>query len=323
MIEFSLLHSLNGKLAKTVSFDLDDAEWKVADYTAGMYFDAMSGSARDIREFSDLLFALEEAPDACLVRGQLKSGVDASRVQRLMHDQGPVQAVFQSVPRQWVMLDIDGVPATSWGASNADRLATVISDLPEPFHDVSYHYQWSSKAGIRGWDTLSLHLFFALDEPWLDQMLRERCQDENWGVDRSVFNAVQIHYTAAPVFTGEWGDPLKGKRSGFVEGKSDVVSLGTWTRPAKLSRPNYLPKQSALELFESKLGTIGKNFHGPIISAVMTLVAASRNQFDEDQCREMILAAVAKSNSGRGYINDRYLDNVLRTARTKYENGVN
>ena len=318
MIAFTALHALDGALAKTASFGWDDADWTIEPYSAGSLYDATEVTVRDIREFSAVLTELERLPNSAIVRGALKPGIANRNIRRLMHDKADVAATFEPQPRRWVMLDIDGRVAANPLLTDQERLAQIVCDLPEFFHDVSFHYQWSSKAGICGWDELSVHLFYALDEPWLDDMLRQRAADEDWGVDLAVFNAVQVHYTAAPVFKN-CADPLAGRRSGFVAGKRDVVTMSTWTRPVRAPRPAYLPRLNAIDTFREKLTHIGPSFHVPIIAAILTLVDVTNNNFDDDFCISEVMTAVDAAPGGRKYIDERYLKRVINGARKKYQ----
>lgn len=84
---------------------------------------------------------------------------------------------------QWVCLDVDGIEVPSSVSTNQQRLDYVVSLLPKPFQDVSYHFQWSSSPGLTktakgvyriGWnDRISVHLWYFLSEPWTDTQLHD------------------------------------------------------------------------------------------------------------------------------------------------------
>src|SRR5690554_3739908 len=147
--------------------------WATTSYGAGFRFDAYSSPPiQGVRGLSDLLRKLETYPDWFVIRGRLKIGEDrAKRVLRRMHDREGEQADFIRQDRRWVCIDIDGAPGP-WGddleirdQSDLDNIAEWACEayLPEPFRGVDVHYQWSSSAGLVGWGSISLHLWFWLD----------------------------------------------------------------------------------------------------------------------------------------------------------------
>jgi hypothetical protein len=159
-----------------------------------------------------------------------------------------------------VAFDIDKLPTSPPEALDEVYLAGLAEQaremLPEPFASTACVYKLSSSAGLDGWQTASMHLWFWLDRPVFD--LSWRAWAEGVKVDSSLFKSVQPHYTADPVFEGGT-DPLRGFRIGRLPGVVDVVEVpdglddwAGWDRKAKAA----LEARKA-ELAEAKARIIG------------------------------------------------------------------
>jgi hypothetical protein len=285
---------------------------------------------RDIADLSELLTFLETEPRRCLVRGEPTGSVENVRRTLYADDRSP--ATLREAPQgvQWVMLDFDSVPVASLGlTSNQQRLDHLVSMLPECFQGVSYHYQWSSGAGLQGWGNyLSAHLSFWLSEPWRCTTLRERFRDGDFkgaGVDSSLFTANQIHYTAAPIFDG-CADPLQGVRSGVVMGAHDEVTLPAYVRPIEPAPPFTPFEHNRLfpnVRFEELLGEIGPGYHAEIRRAVAHYVSVTPPEaFDRQYLLTSVTNAIHAAPPGRNpkrdYLCPRYLNRLLAGARRKF-----
>lgn len=125
----------------------------------------------------------------------------------------------------WAMLDFDDIELSEGlSPTSIDAIEFVIAKLPAPFQDVSYLYQFSSSTGILREDGtpwkegLNVHLFFYFSKPikgtLLEAYLKQHCIQTGffektkdragspvirYGVDFSLFRAVQPHYVAAPI----------------------------------------------------------------------------------------------------------------------------
>ena len=83
---------------------------------------------------------------------------------------------------------------------------------------------------MKPWTELRLHLWFWCDRPACDGSLRPWVKSIPYA-DASLFNSVQPHYTAAPIFVGGV-DPVT-ERSGLLPGgvvtlPPKIVNLTTW-----------------------------------------------------------------------------------------------
>lgn len=221
-------------------------------YDAGMFFETGHFVVRDLVSLEWVLRKLGPHPDYLIVRGQPREGVDTSRVQRTLRDQyrmvgqGKAKrkefvapAYYEDHDRRWLCLDIDkwswpaGVMRPEEGGDPWEGLMVALAQLPEPFRRASCVVQWSSSAGVNGWDLLKCHVWFWTDRAVCSESLRDyfkaynvaRYQRGLAGVDLALFNAVQIHYCADPLFEGV-ADPLAAHgRWRRLEGAVDEVKL--------------------------------------------------------------------------------------------------
>ncbi|PBN42237.1 hypothetical protein SxD43FB_17755 [Sphingobium sp. D43FB] len=302
--------------------------WVTQNYDRALTFNAVVETIQDIECLSELLTLLEAAPHACIVRGQPTG--PTHHIRRLLYDNDQSPATLRANPAglRWVMLDFDKVPVGSLALEDSDaRLAYLVSLLPPEFHDVSYHYQWSSSAGVRGWDTLSCHLWFMLEAAWFCSDLHTRFERGDFRdieVDAAPFVANQVHYTAAPVFVGGV-DPMEKHRSGLVRRSNDTVRLSPWTKPVCPPPPPscYLPPRPSGAAFEDLLADIGPNYHRPILRAAAHYAAVTPGgEYDANYLRDRLCAAIHAGAQGKNrksdYLNRNYLDRVIHGAEAKF-----
>ncbi len=203
------------------------------------YFKA---SRVDVTGFYDLALALTKLadnPHSFVIRGEPVPDLDLCYpVRRLKYADNISPATFRSAPQGqcWVCMDFDKLPDPKGAVIDpvnepATAFLFLSFLLPEEFHDVSFWAQWSSSAGINGWDTLSAHLWFWLDRPVTDDELQAWAADHpNAPIDRHLFNAVQPHFTASPVIGPGVTDPCP-IRHGIVRGKrGNTVTLNLQQR---------------------------------------------------------------------------------------------
>ncbi len=193
----------------------------------------------------------------------------------------------------------------------------LIALLPAEFHGASYHWQLSSSAGIKDPSIVSLHLWFWLDRPVPDALLRGWALHWNSQVgtkliDPALFNDVQAHYTAAPIFEG-LRDPFP-VRSGLVRKEVDEVALrlprAKKTPPARVGAK--LPQPGGgFEAFLRQIGDHegGSGFHNPIIRAVASYVAThGRDGTDIEALYGIVRARVLAAD--RSKHDDAYVEGM-------------
>jgi hypothetical protein len=245
---YSVLRSRQQDAVATKTFRPNaKGEWEKVKFEESGHpykFAVTTVSMPDIDAVDEVLRQYEPDPHAQMVRGELIPGIEHEMVEgmnipfcrRLLLGD---DATFRPVARDTIMIDRDAVPCPPDidAAKDTDKaVAFLISDLPPEFHDVTCRYHFSSSQGIEP-GTLRCHLWFKLDRPISDADLKRWAKwwnDKAGGrkiVDDALFNAVQQHFIANPVFEREEGgkfvrvpDPLPW-RSGLLRKGSNVVAL--------------------------------------------------------------------------------------------------
>lgn len=308
----TVLMSWDGIATKRITRD-DTGEIVIHEFNAGKYFNVGILPVDGIVALSDTLTALEDFPKALVIRGDPVAGPDwESRTRRLK-----TNFLTPEEGRHWVMLDLDKIPLPKrlrGDPTSSDVREHVISLLPREFHDASYHWQLSSSAGFRGYDKVSFHFSFWLDRAVHDRDLKRWTEHENKRagyklIDPALFNDVQAHYTAAPIFE-DVENPFP-VRSGLVTKKSDEVKLLLPPTPREetKNRARHTNNSSHPFGFENWLKRIGDHeggdgFHDPIIRAAASYVAtngASGTDVEAlyERIRDVVLAADASRHERR------------------------
>ncbi len=213
-----LTASSNAKTVKTYQIDAE-GHLETLQYGKEKFFRYKLEPATSIHSLATLLTQLSTSDNKIIIRGQQKVPI-----------RGPARRtldIYAEPPEglSWAMLDFDAIPLPD-GLSPASREAIdwLIEKLPEPFHDATYFYQFSSSTGIFHPDGrprkagLNVHLFFWFSQPITGALLKayltdhcirteflERGRDKadspkiTYGVDMALFNAVQPHYIAPPI----------------------------------------------------------------------------------------------------------------------------
>ncbi len=184
-----------------------------------------------IHQLSALLSELETRPTTCLLRGKFV-GVDRARELDLWEfELGWVRKTlhyFEDQPLHVMLIDVDGFAPLASDALEEPLEAIdefIATRLPEEFRGVSFHWQLSASAGhpSKG-NELRVHLWFWLRDAATSSLLQAWATQKEVACDKALFQPVQLHYTAAPVFDAGVEDPI-GQRSGFVQRDSDSVDL--------------------------------------------------------------------------------------------------
>lgn len=203
-------------------------------YDAGALFTHETKQASNLEDLSGILDGLSDKPNKFIIKGAVKE--DAPEVvRRKFHGN---DASFDAVARPYVMLDIDKQICPDYFDPTANPEEVVIwvqSMLPEAFRDVSCYYQFSASQGVyrpkEGGNSISMHLWYWCDRAVLDEEWKRYFKSVCSPVDASLFNAVQIHFTASPIFVN-MQDPLP-KRGGVYKGTLDAVAVPNIPPPAE------------------------------------------------------------------------------------------
>jgi hypothetical protein len=218
--------------AKTICLD-ESGNIPKPKFNAGTWFHYSQKEVKGIKELSTFLLTLAHDNQALLIRGELAPCQDPKKLVRRIGVKGHGKdGFFQSSPagQPWILLDFDGITtpsAISFITNPNQAIEYLISLLPPYFQGVSYHYHLSSQAGLDDGKTIRAHLWYWLDQPVTENKLRiwaKNIDPTEKLIDHNLFQEVQAHYTADPVFKGVT-DPFPKNRSGFVKGKTDAVAF--------------------------------------------------------------------------------------------------
>lgn len=303
-------------LAKTFAKSGDEIECQ--SYTGGYIFNVLSEDINDLADLAEVILAIEPISTACVIRGELIDPTNTSAVRRTLSDDQPV---FRDAAISWVMLDLDDVDGTGLETAQ-ERLERIESLLPPDFQGVSYFYQWSGSAAVYGWDKLKIHLWFWLEEPTTSAFLREKADLEGWSVDKAVFNPVQVHYTAKPIFEN-MADPLGDERSGFRLHGRNQVSLSPIVKPA----PAYRPKPTYTANGEGRMARLnerldeitGIELHASVIRAAMSYAAMWGHERDFNEIYDLLHERISQCGRNQQRVRDeiRDLKKIINSAFRK------
>ena len=219
--KITLLVCQNGIAAKT--FRADGA----ISYRAGMHFRWNEVLCSSLADLHQTLIAIEDRREVFVIRGEPCDRSKPDQTVRRLVNGG--DAAFRDVPRHWIMLDIDGVPALAGvDPVSPEALSHVVGLLPAEFQGVSFIAQWSSSAGLEP-GLIKVHLWYWLENPLGSHDLRVWAKGLAPLIDPALFNAVQPHYTARPIFDG-LPDPVPA-RTLLVELERASVALVVHTMP--------------------------------------------------------------------------------------------
>ena len=351
----SLLRCRNHQ-ALTKQYYLDsDAAIAKRSYDLVKSFMVQQRRVDNIRQLSVLLKRLEDDPTRMIIRGVPHERCELNRtVFRKIHRESQSttninEHPFIDEPIPWLMLDIDGLELPEGIdaiAAPEEAIGHVISMLPNEFHQASCYWQYSSSMGMGSPMSISMHLWYWLQEPLTSIQLRE------WGkkvnvlkgiklIDTALFQPVQPHYTAYPIFHDGVEDPLT-QRSGFLAGETDEVALIVdIERPAEVQENESKPYSGdshtftgSTHGFDNILDNMGdheggEGFYQPLLRATSSYVAvkgievtkATRESLkdyirqcidDADQSKRMA------GNSADHYKSDQFLDQCINGAIEKF-----
>jgi hypothetical protein len=114
-------------------------------------------------------------------------------------------------------------PVKDWALVCRQAIAT----LPAEFHGRSCWWQMTSSAGIK--PGIRLRLWFLLDRAVTDEECKVWLADAP--VDRSLFNPIQVHYVARPIFDPPELDPVP-LRSGYFWQHANAIEVPEIELPA-------------------------------------------------------------------------------------------
>jgi len=304
--------------------------WQRVDFQAGGNFRHREAQVSDIYSLATVLERVTADRRSFVIRGEIKPElVKRETVRRRIHSD---QAAFDPCPQQWIMLDFDKIEMPP-GYDLADDPEAAIEwliyeYLPEAFHDVTCYWQLSASAGVRDQTTISAHIWYWLDRAVGDDDLKAWAAVHAPAVDSRLFNPVQIHYTAAPIFENAV-DPIPHRRQGLMDRELEEVAFPEIDRDLLKTEFVAVQKSAGIvatgETFADRLAQMGDGpgrlgFHVPIRDAIMVYVRENKvlladMQGLKAQIRDAIMAAPkARGRDVRDYLADQYLDASIQGA---------
>jgi len=187
-------------------------------------FDHKAAEIDSLLTLSEQLKQLEGLPNCLVIRGQLIEGRPSQSIRRTLRVNQGEEPNFEPCSQQWCLIDIDNLPLSDhlndYQNSKVEIVDFAVSHLPKQFHNAQCWYQFSSNMGIKQ-GKVRLHLWYWLSRPCSDQEMKVWLQDSP--VDLALFNPIQPHFTANPIFLDGALDPFPD-RSGMYQ-PSDLVEV--------------------------------------------------------------------------------------------------
>lgn len=211
----TVLRAHGRRLAKAVRGD-----GSFEDYGLARTVDLAEVEVDGLDALEALLRRLDRRPDCCVVRGAIADPARVKGVRRLLHRDGDDAPTLREVPRRWLALDFDSLPRPDW-LDPTDLLGcacVAIEALPEEFRRVRFIVQATSGHGLK--PGIRLRLWCWLSRPTTGAELKYWLREAP--VDRSIFGAAQVIYTAAPIFLPGAFDPLPA-RIDVVPGDAELL----------------------------------------------------------------------------------------------------
>jgi predicted P-loop ATPase len=168
---------------------------------------------RTPREVFQLVNLLRSQPNVMLVRGTLRYPDRNAPVRRKYRDGGDIVAI----PRRVLMYDFDDLGECE---TVADGLAKAIRRLPGELAAGDFMGVATAKAKP---GNMRLRVISVLSAPASDR----HCRAALWAIsDTSLYNPVQPHFTADPIFAEGASDPFNGERVAYLSlpGEAAIVA---------------------------------------------------------------------------------------------------
>ncbi|MDO8811474.1 MAG: AAA family ATPase [Gallionella sp.] len=267
MDKISVLRAMSGKRLTKL--------WK-ADGTIDGYDDTKNYQVTEIevssiRHFAEHFFKLNSMHSSCIIRGtKAAQAIESSeypghyrRTNDNFHDQ-PLHLVMLDIDKYQVSGGIDPVQ------NPVEAIEQYINAVLPAFRNVSYCWQLSGSAGLPKYKgILKAHIWFWLSTPRTSFEMKQWAKATSPLIDASLFQQVQIHYTAAPIFDAGVADPVT-VRVGVFEGLTDEVDL---TMPSNFINPatgEIINRKESNDDLIAKI-TSGENYHDSLLTLTARL----------------------------------------------------
>jgi hypothetical protein len=328
-----VLHSRSGKLATKHFTRSLDGSLAVESYGLERYWRPKPYDVRGFADMAALLNTLLDQPDALVVRGALRDGVDREGpIRRLSNGS---RATIMDAPSRLLHLDIDKVSSSEFDVVKRPEQArdNVIDLLAAAAPDLSgaaCWASWSSSAGVADVRRVKLHLWYLVEQP-------VTCADAKvWGkavnaragfplVDLALFQPVQANYVARPLFVG-MDDPFPGtSRAVTIPGRSPVLNIPV--APAIMAAEPRRARQGgfggssapSIDVAIATMGEAADGFHGPWLRALSIFYAQNGPDADPRPLIIKLVRAIKRHGTRDAKYVDAEMRGMIRRARVLAE----
>ena len=274
--KINFLKPLKGEATKSFKYDAENKLWTLADgYKAGKYFDGFSYDVRNIEEAYKIL-SDHQNKSMFMIHGDFLPGIPLRNIlRRKRADRGDDETpTLTDRSLHLVCFDVDGYQTE---LSGTDAIEEFIAELPAPFWESDYIFQYSASYGLFAGKTLKCHLFFWFEEAVPNESLRQWVkrynEEKKWGdvLDPAVFVATQPIYTQRRICLNA-ADPITDfigliKKSGNLEWSPPKM-----VQPKTASRTRKHGEPYSLEQGIKKILT-AETFHGEINKLALSLMS--------------------------------------------------
>ncbi|MEI6359637.1 MAG: hypothetical protein WCO50_04835, partial [Synechococcus sp. ELA619] len=326
----TVLRGLDERKPLTKRYDIaGNSQVIKREYSGHKHFSVVVIPTPDILALADHLRLLERDNSAAIIRGAPLPHTGLLKARRKSNG---AAATFEDVPRAWVMADMDAVPVPASmsvlddPAAVAQHLLDLLTGFAPELEGVTAVAQLSSSAGIADmaeaeaaaglpprWagvakpgNRISGHIWFMLARPELSPALKRWALQVNERagkrlIDPALYQAVQLHYVAAPIFGQGLRDPLVGRRVHLIEGLEAAATLeipSSSPRPRTADFAGFGFGFTGIG-FEARLAAIGNpGFHAEINSAVASYVGSNYPNIDIEWLAATLQARILAAPPG-------------------------
>jgi hypothetical protein len=324
----TVLRAMDGRLLTKLWTRVGDKLLETA-YDKAWRFIATEHRVSNVRDLGEFIQNISADPHSAIVRGMIADGANPNNILRRARPRRGAAPTLLPKRRRWVGLDLDMISCPDGIDPLFEPDATVehaISLLPPAFHEVTCFWQFTSGHGLK--PGIRLRLWYWLNRLTSDEELRrwlgERVQQDGvprrqwprrWPIDPALFNPIQLHYTATPIFQG-LPDPVP-VRCGWRHGLDDVVvipdPLPVKERKGEFSTNNSFGEPGlGYEGWRARIGDHqgGDGFFRPINSAIGAFFFANGAKADADWLIQDLAAVIIERQGNRSdaYVADRLRD---------------
>ena len=270
---------------------------------------------KDLSELFEIIIAAAGNPKQFVIRGRLTE--DAERDQyghvrrtsrKQKNGEGPS---FEGVDCSWVMIDFDKVDNPEGiDPASVEAMGYLRFLLPPEFRQAACIYSLSASAGLTDSDMISGHLWFVFDRPASNRELKTWLT--GYPVDKALFNPVQPHFTASPIFKDGRVDPID-IRNGLLPGLRDVVTVPVIdvSKPVRQHTSGAQGLEAAIG-YAAKITLLGdgagkQGCHGVITPAIAAYMSRHGPQADREALKTDIRNHVAAAQWDRDVHPEEYI----------------